>query len=95
MYSSTKLKAIPFLEKAIQLDANVDPQIHYVMGKAYHLDMQWDKAIAEFKKFQSTITKPSEFVEIIEDVNKHIEECNTGKDLVKNPIRVFIDNVYV
>jgi outer membrane protein OmpA-like peptidoglycan-associated protein len=93
LYSSTKLKAIPFLEKAIQLDANVDPQIHYVMGKAYHLDMQWDKAISEFKKFQSTITKPSEFVEIIEDVNKHIEECNTGKDLVKNPIRVFIDNV--
>jgi outer membrane protein OmpA-like peptidoglycan-associated protein len=93
LYSSTKLKAIPFLEKAIQLDANVDPQIHYVMGKAYHLDMQWDKAILEFKKFQSTITKPSEFVEIIEDVNKHIEECNTGKDLVKNPIRVFIDNV--
>lgn len=93
LYSSTKLKAIPFLEKAMQLDANVDPQIHYVMGKAYHLDMQWDKAIAEFKKFQSTITKPSEFVEIIEDVNKHIEECNTGKDLVKNPIRVFIDNV--
>ncbi|MBK7181756.1 MAG: PD40 domain-containing protein [Bacteroidetes bacterium] len=93
LYSSTKLKSIPFLEKAIQLDANVDPQIHYVMGKAYHLDMQWDKAILEFKKFQSTITKPSEFVEIIEDVNKHIEECNTGKDLVKNPIRVFIDNV--
>jgi outer membrane protein OmpA-like peptidoglycan-associated protein/Tol biopolymer transport system component len=93
LYSSTKLKSIPFLEKALQLDANVDPQIHYVMGKAYHLDMQWDKAIAEFKKFQSTITKPSEFVEIIEDVNKHIEECNTGKDLVKNPIRVFIDNV--
>jgi outer membrane protein OmpA-like peptidoglycan-associated protein len=93
LYSSTKLKSIPFLEKALQLDANVDPQIHYVMGKAYHLDMQWDKAILEFKKFQSTITKPSEFVEIIEDVNKHIEECNTGKDLVKNPIRVFIDNV--
>jgi outer membrane protein OmpA-like peptidoglycan-associated protein/Tol biopolymer transport system component len=93
LYSSTKLKSIPFLEKALQLDANVDPQIHYVMGKAYHLDMQWDKAILEFKKFQATITKPSEFVEIIEDVNKHIEECNTGKDLVKNPIRVFIDNV--
>lgn len=93
LYSSYKLKSIPFLEKALQLDPNVDPQIHYVMGKAYHLDMQWDKAIAEFKKFQATITKPSEFAEIIEDVNKHIEECNTGKELVKNPIRVFIDNV--
>src|ERR1043166_2169237 len=43
LYSNYKLKSIPFLEKALQLNPQVDPQIHYLLGKAYHLDMQWDK----------------------------------------------------
>lgn len=93
LYSNFKLKSIPYLEKAIQLNASVDPQVHYVMAKAYHLDMQWDKAISEYKAFQATLTQVSEFKELIQEVNKHIEECLTGKELVKNPLRVFIDNI--
>jgi outer membrane protein OmpA-like peptidoglycan-associated protein/tetratricopeptide (TPR) repeat protein len=93
LYSNFKLKSIPFLEKAIQLNPNVDPQAHYVMAKAYHLDMQWDKAISEYKAFQGTIKDVSEFKDLIEEVNKHITECLTGKEMVKNPLRVFVDNV--
>src|ERR1035437_5888291 len=93
LYSNYKLKSIPYLEKALQLNPNVDPQIHLVLGKAYHLDMQWDKAIAEFKLFEKTLTNVSEAKELIENVNKQIEECSYGKELVKSPIRVFIDNV--
>jgi outer membrane protein OmpA-like peptidoglycan-associated protein/tetratricopeptide (TPR) repeat protein len=90
--SNYKLKSIPFLEKAQSLNPNVDPQLHFVLGEAYHLDMQWDKAIDEFKKFQSSL-KPDEVKILGESINKHIEECLTGKELVKKPIRVFIDNV--
>ncbi len=93
LYSNYKLKSIPYLEKALQLNPNVDPQIHNVMAKAYHLDMQWDKAIAEYKAFQATLTNVAEFKDLMEEVNKHIEECLNGKELVKNPVRVFIDNV--
>jgi outer membrane protein OmpA-like peptidoglycan-associated protein/tetratricopeptide (TPR) repeat protein len=93
LYSNHKLKGIPYLEKALKLNPNVDPQVHYVMAKVYHLDMQWDKAISEYKAFQATLTSVSEFKELIEEVNKHIAECLTGKELVKKPLRVFIDNV--
>lgn len=93
LYSNFKLKGIPFLEKAIQLNPNVDPQVHYVMAKVYHLDMQWDKAISEYKAFQATLKDVGEFKELIEEVNKHITECITGKELVKKPLRVFIDNI--
>ncbi|MBL7884275.1 MAG: PD40 domain-containing protein [Bacteroidia bacterium] len=92
IYSSFKLKSIPFLEKAVQLNPNVDPQLRFILGKAYHLDMQWDKAIQEYKQFQSTLSV-KEFKDLIDEVNKKIQECITGKELVKNPIRVFIDNV--
>lgn len=93
LYSNYKLKSIPYLEKALSLNPAVDLQLHLVLAKAYHLDMQWDKAIQEFKLFQQTLGKGEEFNGLKEEVTKHIEECNTGKEMVKHPIRVFIDNV--
>lgn len=93
LYSNYKLKSIPYLEKALSLNPAVDQQIHFVLAKAYHLDMQWDKAIQEFKLFQQTLGKGEGIEELKEEVNKHIEECNVGKEMVKHPVRVFIDNV--
>jgi len=92
--SSNKLKSISFLEKALKLNPDVDAEIHYLLGKAYHLGMQWDKAIAEFKTFQKGLsaTDPAE-AKLIADADKRIQECTTGKELVKSPVRVFIDNV--
>lgn len=93
LYSNYKLKSIPYLEKALALNPTVDLQIHFVLAKAYHLDMQWDKAIQEFKIFGQSLGKSDEFKDLKDEVNKHIEECNTGKEMVKHPVRVFIDNV--
>ncbi len=92
LYSNYKLKSIPYLEKSIQLNPAVDPQVHYLLGKAYHLNMDWDKAIKEFQTFQQTL-KGEELALVMGDVNVHISQCLTGKEMVKNPIRVFIDNV--
>ena len=90
--SNYKLKSIPFLEKALQLNPSVDPQIHLLLAQAYHLDMQWDKAIGEFKKYEQGL-KTDDFKQSGEGINKQIEECLTGKELLKNPVHVFIDNV--
>lgn len=92
LYSNYKLKSIPYLEKAIQLNSAVDPQAHFLLGKAYHLNMEWDKAIKEFQTFQQSL-KGEELALLMGDVNVHISQCLTGKEMVKNPIRVFIDNV--
>lgn len=92
LYSSYKLKSVPFLEKAVQLNPAVDPQIHFLLGRAYHLDMQWDKAIKEYQTFQQTLKK-DELAALGGDINNRISQCLTGKEMVKNPVRVFIDNV--
>ena len=34
LYSTTKSKSLPYLEKAYQLDANVDSEINYHLGTA-------------------------------------------------------------
>ena len=90
--TSFKTKSLSYLQKAYQLDSKVDPQIHYFLGRAYHLSMQWDKAIAEYNAFLQ-ILKGDELELLGEDVKKKIQECNNGKELVQHPVRVFIDNV--
>ena len=90
--SSFKLKAIPFLEKAQQLNPTVDSYLNYYLGKAYHLDMQWDKAVKEFSVFQKSVNA-NENPEAIIETTKFIKECYVGKELSQKPIRVFIDNL--
>jgi len=92
LHSNFKLKSIPYLEKANKINTNVDPQLHYMLAKAYHLDMKWDMAIKEYQLFMTSLSI-KESQELIDEVKKQIEECNNGKEFVKNPVRVFIDNV--
>ena len=70
-----------------------DAQIHFAIGKAYHLDMQWDKAVDEYKTFQSVTPNLKDNKALYEEVIKKIQECYDGKTLVSKPVRVFIDNV--
>ncbi|MEN9997139.1 MAG: hypothetical protein RI922_129 [Bacteroidota bacterium] len=92
LYSNFKLKAIPFLEKAKSLNPSVDPTLNFYLGRAYHLDMQWDKAIAEFSVFQK-IGNSGGDPELMAIAAKSINECYVGKELSQKPIRVFIDNL--
>ena len=91
--SNTKLKSIPYLESALLLDPTVDAQLHFVMAQAYHLNLQWDKAIAEYQAFQRVPANTPELRNIAGNINHYIEQCNTGKELEKKPVRVFVDNV--
>lgn len=92
LYSNFKLKATPFLEKAKSLNASVDPTLSFYLGRAYHLDMQWDKAIAEFSIFQKNGNAGGD-PEMLATAAKSINECYAGKELSQKPIRVFIDNL--
>lgn len=92
LYSNNKANSLPYLEKAYMLDANVDPEIDYMLGKAYHLNMNWDKAIKHYKIYKQKIAGENA-PEISEDINRRIIQCNTGIELASKPTRVFIDNV--
>jgi outer membrane protein OmpA-like peptidoglycan-associated protein len=91
LFSNYKFKSIPFLEKAKKLNSEVDRELNFYLGKAYHLDQQWDKAIETYNAFKVKL-KPQQDADLLAQVSRGIEECWNGKELVKNPIRVFIDN---
>jgi len=91
---SQRLKAKEYIEAAYKLNPSVDPDIHYYLGRMYHLNVMWDKAIDEYKMFQAALrVDPKKNGARIADMDKKINECINGKEYVKNPQRVFIDNV--
>jgi len=90
--SVEKSKALPHLEKALQLNPTIDSYIFYDLGRAYHLGLEFDKAITAFSKFQKTAVATQEPA-VMNDVQMRIKQCYNGKELVKKPIRVFIDNL--
>lgn len=90
--SIIKDRAIPYLEKAYKLNNQVDAQVHYYLGRAYHLNMEWDKAIMEYQK-QLKSYSPKEYELYSKLINKLIAECNNGIKLQASPVRVFSDNI--
>ncbi|MFH1005238.1 MAG: OmpA family protein [Bacteroidota bacterium] len=91
LFSAYKQKAVTHLEKAYQLNPIVGENLYYYLGRAYHLNMEWDKAIKEYQAAKN-ITKIDD-KETLADIDKKITECKNGMALVKKPVLVFIDNV--
>jgi outer membrane protein OmpA-like peptidoglycan-associated protein/tetratricopeptide (TPR) repeat protein len=89
-----KLMGLAYAEKAKMLNPSVDPELNYVLGRLYHLNSRWDEAIAAYKSYQQVYnTDPVKNKDKITDCNRKISECLNGKEYVKNPQRVFIDNL--
>jgi len=90
--SIEKTKCLLYFEKAFQNDPGVSPYIYYLLARGYHLTYKFDKAISYYNKYKSTLS-PKTLKSQEKIIAKRIAECNTGKELVKKPIRVFIDNI--
>jgi Tol biopolymer transport system component/outer membrane protein OmpA-like peptidoglycan-associated protein len=101
-----KTKSIPYFEEAIkniakkygegEMNEKKAPLAsYYYLAKAYHLNYEFDKAIEMYEKYKvelGTGTDPKLLAEI-DDVNHDIETCNNGKELIKNPKKVIVNNL--
>lgn len=90
--SIEKTKSIPFLEKAIKLDSQIKiikTDVYFMLAKAYQLNTDFEKAIAEYERYKTLLVQNEKY--LLKEINKHIEECKAGKDLMLDPARAFID----
>lgn len=91
---SMKLMGLTYAEKAQKLNPSVDPMLNYYLGRLLHLNSRWDEAITAYRNYQNSLNiDPTKNKDRIADMNRKISECINGKELVKNPQRVFIDNI--
>lgn len=90
--SAFKTSALPYLQKAYKLNPTVAPDIHYMLARAYHLNMQWESAKEEYTVDMQALD-PKKDADRLVNSKKKIEECDNGELLVKHPVRVVIDNL--
>lgn len=92
LHTMVKSRAISYLELANKLDPNATPDLKFQLAKAYHLNYEFDKAIEMYTLYRHSLT-PYDLTQYGDKIGRHIEECENGKDLMRQPIRVFIDNL--
>ena len=75
-------KSIIYFEKALEL-SNQDtiPEILYYLGKAYHFNGQYEKAIEYYTLFLNEVKNSKKGMELRQEVIHEIEICNNGVDL--------------
>lgn len=87
-----KFKALEYFKKAFELNPDKHSDIHYYIGWGYQLNMDWDNAIKHYETQKDRLDSKTQLQQIML-VNKRIFECKSGKKLVKEPVRVWIDNM--
>jgi Tol biopolymer transport system component len=88
--NSVKANAVEYLEKA-SLAAGTKKDVWYYLGMAYMNANKWDEAITAFNTSKTNgVLKPTkDFL----PVERMIEMCNNGKELVAHPIDVKFENM--
>ena len=85
IYSAFKQKALFNLEKASRLSPEmVYPLLYYNLGRAYHLRMEWNKAIDKYLEYKNFVGTDQAK---LDDIEKKIQECKNGMVLMKDTLR--------
>merc|ERR1711991_147756 len=92
MNTAEKFKSLEYFEKCFKLNPNKHVDIHYYLGRGHHLKSEWDEAIQHYEAHKKRLNAKEQLQDMMK-VNKLIFECKSGKELVKNPTRVWIDNM--
>ncbi|MEO6883074.1 MAG: hypothetical protein ABI199_03515 [Bacteroidia bacterium] len=85
-----KDKSISFLESVYQQDPSAKDILYY-LGRAYHINNQFDKAIGYFNQYLNSKPKPSD--EMQKMAQRYIDYCNNAKKLVAGKVHVDIQNL--
>ncbi len=87
-----ELNGIKYIDEAFNLNPNVSEDIHFWMGRAYHLNCKFDDAIDEYKAYRDAFSE-RELKRKGDVINKYIKECEVGIELINKPVSVIIDNL--
>jgi outer membrane protein OmpA-like peptidoglycan-associated protein/tetratricopeptide (TPR) repeat protein len=92
VFADDKYESIKYLTRAFLADENVASDIRFLAGQAYHLMLEFDEAINQYGKYKESL-EPKQLAAQRKTIDKLIEECENGKQLVTDPKRVIINNM--
>ncbi len=92
LYTDDKYEALSYMRKAYNKAPDLHSEIDYYLGRAYHLVLEFDKAIEHYRNYRQKAVEIGN-VEAAIKVDKKILECNYGKEIIEEPRRVIITNL--
>ena len=92
LYTDDKYEALNFMRKAYDKAPKLNKEMHYLLGRAYHLVLEFDKAIEHYRNYKNELTQ-TELNNQLDYIDKLIIECTDGKKIIENPSRVIIKNL--
>ncbi|WMN12581.1 OmpA family protein [Marivirga salinae] len=92
-----KAKATQYLLRAYQLDSDYKFDMLYKIGHAYQYGYEFDNAIEYYKKYKQKLENNTGYSGAdktpMSEVDRRIDESNTGKKLMDDPVNYSITNV--
>lgn len=90
-----KDQSLPYFKTAWDLDPNVDEDILYFLGQAYHQNQKFDSAILYYDRYNRILARSLRLDKSnkINVVNRKIFECRNAKLFIANPVKVTISNL--
>ncbi len=95
MLSVQKEKSLDYFRRAWKLDPNVDPDILYFLGQAYHYSEKFDSAILFYDRYNRILARSLNYEKSkrINEVNRKIFECRNATVYMEHPVDVSIVNL--
>lgn len=94
LYTDDKFESIDYFKTAFKNKPKVSDDIHFMLGRAYHLIHDFDNAINEYTQYLNNLS-PKLVVQKSAKIKLLIEQCKTGQELAAHPERVVINNLGV
>lgn len=96
LFDKQSVKAEQLLEKSYQKNPDITPDILYFLGQTYQLNCKIDKALTaydDYVKKHKELKGKGSYEGTYYSTKRKIQECKNAEELMKKPIRVFIDNL--
>ncbi|HTB07962.1 MAG TPA: OmpA family protein [Bacteroidia bacterium] len=96
-------RAIPYLKKACgdisnkynpssSKETHAPSDAYMDLAKAYHLTYQFDTAIVYYRKFKTMFDTATD-KETTDEINRGIQMCYTGKELMAHPVKMIVKDL--
>ncbi len=87
LYNSNKKQdAVRYLSYAVS-SQTIDPAAHFFLGRAYHLNYQFNDAMTEYKKYQSLVGLKGKYSA---EALRNSEMCQNGKKLLSTITEIIV-----
>ncbi|HSZ72489.1 MAG TPA: hypothetical protein VK750_07410, partial [Cytophagaceae bacterium] len=95
LYFNNVAKALPYLEACKDKKEINSASLDYYLGKAYHLNLEFEKAIESYTKYKTFFGEKHtpHHKKLYADIDREIEYCKNGLSLYPFPVKVNIVNL--